>query len=416
MMRRYIAGIAAAVILAIAGPASAQDTKLTIMVFQGMQNLPIFAAQSKGFLAKRGITLDVKIAPSSDEMRAGLADGKWQIIHTAVDNGVAMQETGKGHIVIVSGGDNSFNHVIAQSDIGTFADIKGKTVIVDAPDTAYAFQLYEILKRAGLKKDTDYQVKIVGATFKRLDDLEKNKDSKASMLNPPFSLRAVKAGMKDMGTVAKLYGPYQATGAVVMRDWATKNSDTLVKYLQAYIEGLRWSLDPKNKDEAIKLLADGLKLPPDVAATTYAVAVDPKEGLAKDAKFDMKGFQERPEAARRLDRQEARQSDAIYRHDLLQPRAQDGGQVKLKQASGQLQVALDGVRQSDRVDREHHFCRDVAALEAAAVGRVADGLFNLTLGGHADLLEKLAERDVERFFVHRVSPIACLNFPDRPAS
>ena len=296
MIGRRFAAFAAAALFSFGGAAqlaaqeAKQDTKLTIMVFQGLQNLPILAAQSKGFFAKRGMSVDVQIAPSSDVMREGLASGKWQIMHTAVDNGVAMQETGKGNIVIVSGGDNSFNRVIAQSDIGKFDDIKGKTVIVDAPDTAYAFQLYEILKRAGLKKDADYQVKIVGATFKRLDDLEKNKDSKASMLNPPFSLRAVKGGLKDMGSVAKLYGPYQATGAVVMRDWAAKNGDVLVKYLAAYIEGLRWALDPKNKDEATKILADGLKLPPDVAAATYAIATDAKEGLAKDAKFDMKGF------------------------------------------------------------------------------------------------------------------------------
>jgi ABC-type nitrate/sulfonate/bicarbonate transport system substrate-binding protein len=120
--------------------------------------------------------------------------------------------------------------------------------------------------------------------------LEADKESKASMLNPPFSLRAVKSGMKDMGTAAKMLGAYQATGAVVLRSWAKANPDVLVKYMQAYIEGLRWSLDPKNKDEAIKLLTDGLKLPPEVAAATYAVATDPADGLAKDAKFDMEGF------------------------------------------------------------------------------------------------------------------------------
>ncbi|MBV8792224.1 MAG: ABC transporter substrate-binding protein [Pseudolabrys sp.] len=287
---RHFAALAITAGLSWPGASRADDTKLTIMVFQGMQNLPIFTAQSKGFFAKRNLSIEVQIAPSSEVMREGLASGKWQIIHTAVDNGVAMQETGKGNILIVSGGDNSFNHVIAQSDVNTLADLKGQTVIVDAPDTAYAFQLYEILKRNGLQKDKDYSVKVVGATFKRLDELERNKDSKVSMLNPPFTLRAAKDGMKDMGSVAKMYGPYQATGTVVMRDWAQKNGATLVNYLQAYIEGLRWSVDPKNKDEAIRLLAEGLKLPPDIAAATYAIAVDPKEGLAKDARLDLKGM------------------------------------------------------------------------------------------------------------------------------
>jgi ABC-type nitrate/sulfonate/bicarbonate transport system substrate-binding protein len=44
------------------------------VVFQGMQNLPLFAAQSNGLFAKRGLAIDIQIAPSSEEMRAGLAD------------------------------------------------------------------------------------------------------------------------------------------------------------------------------------------------------------------------------------------------------------------------------------------------------------------------------------------------------
>jgi len=36
--------------------------------------------------------------------------------------------------------------------------------------------------------------------------------------------------------------------------------------------------------------AAGLKLTPQLAAQAYAVATDPVEGMAKDAKFDMEGF------------------------------------------------------------------------------------------------------------------------------
>jgi ABC-type nitrate/sulfonate/bicarbonate transport system substrate-binding protein len=284
-----VAAMVAAVVFAAGGLARAQDTKLTVMVFQGMQNLPLFAAQSKGFFAKRGLSVDIKIAPTSDEQRAGLADGRWQIIHGAIDNAVAMAEVDKVDIAIISGGDNSFNHVIAQPDVNSFADLRGKTVIVDALDTAYAFQLYEILKRNGLNKG-DYTVKSVGATFKRLAAMQEDKTVSASMMNPPFSLRAMKSGMKDMGIAATMLGAYQATGGVVLRSWAKTNSDVLVKYMQAYIEGLRWSLDPKNRDEAVKLLTDDLKLPPEIAAATYAVAADPAGGLAKDAKFDLEGF------------------------------------------------------------------------------------------------------------------------------
>jgi ABC-type nitrate/sulfonate/bicarbonate transport system substrate-binding protein len=279
-------GIAMAVLLT---PAKAADTQLTIMVFQGVQNLPLFAAQTKGFFAKRGLEVDIKIAPTSDEMRNGLAEGRYQIVHGAIDNAVAMAEAAKADIAIVSGGDNGWNQLIVQPGIGAIADLRGKTVIVDAPNTAYALQLYDMLAQAGLKKG-DYEIKVVGATFKRLEAITGDKSVAASMLNPPFSVLAEKAGLKNMGSAVKAIGPYQATGGFVMRAWAKANEDTLVKYLQAYIEGVRWSLDPANKEEAIRFLMDRLKLAEDVATQASAVATDPAEGFAKDGKLDLEGF------------------------------------------------------------------------------------------------------------------------------
>ena len=278
-----------ATMLATTGGARAEDTKLTIMVFQGLQNLPLLAAQSKGFFAKRGLSVDIKIAPGSDELRNGLAEGRYQIVHTAVDNALAMADVANKDIAVIIGGDNSFNHLIVQPDIKSYAELRGKTVLVDAPNTAYALQLYEILRLNGLNKG-DYTVKSVGATAKRLEGLQQDKDNKAAILNAPFSIRAERSGLKDMGTAVKALGPYQATSGFVMREWGKANADTLVKYLHAYIEGLRWGLDPANKAEAIKLYVEALKLPQDIAEETYALAVDPKDGLAKEAMFDMNGF------------------------------------------------------------------------------------------------------------------------------
>jgi ABC-type nitrate/sulfonate/bicarbonate transport system substrate-binding protein len=288
-MKRLLTAIVAAFVLVSPHLARAEDTKLTIMVFVGIQNLPLFAAQSQGFFAKHGLDVDMKIAPGSEVLRQGLADGKWQIVHTAFDNGVAMADVAKVDIVGVIGGDNSFNHLIVQPEIGSVKDLRGKTVVVDALNTAYAFQLYYTLAKNGLNKG-DYTPKSVGATFKRLAAMQEDKSASAAILNAPFSILAVKSGLKDMGPVSTVIGPYQATAGFSLRSWAQANPETLVKYLQAYIEGLRWSLDRKNRDAATALLAERLKLTPEIAAECYALVTDPADGLAKDGKFDMEGF------------------------------------------------------------------------------------------------------------------------------
>jgi len=271
MKRLFAAVITAAFALGIIPEAThAENTKLAVIVFPGIPNLPIFAAQAKGFFAKRGLDVDVKFTPNSEELRNGLAEGRYQIAHSAIDNAFAMKDKANVDIAVVSGGDNSFNHLIVQPEIKSLADVKGKTVLVDAINTAYAFQLYEMLRQSGLSKG-DYQINPIGGTPSRLEGMLKDKGNVAAMMNPPFSINAQKAGLKSMGTAAAALGAYQGTSAFVSRAWGQANSDTLVKYLEGYIEGVRWALDTSNKPEA--------------------VAPDPKEGYDKDAALNMAGIQ-----------------------------------------------------------------------------------------------------------------------------
>jgi ABC-type nitrate/sulfonate/bicarbonate transport system substrate-binding protein len=279
--KALLLGAAMAVLLT---PARA-ETKLTVIVFPGVQNLPMFAAQAKGLFAKRDLAVDLKFTPNSDELRNGLAEGRYQIAHSAVDNAFALKDKANVDIAVVLGGDDSFNRLIVQPEIKSLADIKGKIVAVDAVNTAYAFQLYEMLRQKGLNKG-DYEVKTVGGTGQRLEAMTKDKTFAAAMMNPPFSIRAEKAGLKAIDTAAAALGAYQGSSAFVLRTWGAANSETVVKYLQAYIEGLRWMLDSKNKAEAVALLVERLKLPEDVAAQAYDATI---KGFNRDGALDMDG-------------------------------------------------------------------------------------------------------------------------------
>ena len=52
----------------------------------------------------------------------------------------------------------------------------------------------------------------------------------------------------------------------MLRSWAGANPDVMVRYIQAYVEGLRYALAPDNRAESIKRLIDNIKLPSDIAA------------------------------------------------------------------------------------------------------------------------------------------------------
>jgi ABC-type nitrate/sulfonate/bicarbonate transport system substrate-binding protein len=282
--------LAALVSFLIAAPAgAAEPTLLAINAFPNAKALPLHVGVAKGIFEKRGLKVDLSLTDSSQNQRNGLAAGKYQIVHSAVDNAIAMIEGAKQDVVIVSGGDSGMNEFIVQAGINSFRDLRGKTIVVDAPDTAYALQAKKILLKNGLKEG-DYTIKPVGAVPFRLKAMLESKDNAASILNLPYNLQAEEKGMKSLGSLNDLFGPYQAAGAFTMRSWAEKNRDVLERYLAAYVEAVRFVRDPAQRAANVGLLMAKLNLSQDTASRTLDLLVNPGFGFTPDAKFDQEGF------------------------------------------------------------------------------------------------------------------------------
>lgn len=265
-------------------------TALSVMVFPGTQTLPLYVAQAQRLFARRGLSVELKPAPNSQEQREGLAAGRYEIVHGAADQCVALVEVAGVDAAVVAGGDNGFNHLFVQPAVGEVAALRGKTLVADVADTGWSFVLYELLERHGLAR-RDYCVREAGAPFRRFEAMREDEAMAAAILNPPFSILARRAGLRDMGAVADTIGPYQGTVPYVLRGWAKGNADTLSDYLAAMIEGLRFALDRANRDICVALYRERLSLPPDIAREMYDIATDPRTGFAPDAALDRTGFE-----------------------------------------------------------------------------------------------------------------------------
>jgi ABC-type nitrate/sulfonate/bicarbonate transport system substrate-binding protein len=289
--RSFVIGLGAAAV--VAGCTNAPTTppvreRLRVKVFPGAQNLALFAALEQGFFARQGLDVDLQFTQNSLELREGLARGAFDIAHAAADNAVAMREAGVD-VVIVCGGDNSMNELFVQPGIGSVAQLRGKTLIVDAPNTAYALQAKKILKNAGVQPG-EYTVKQVGGTFQRVGAMLADRTNTASTLNPPFSLQAAQSGLRSLGRVSDLLGPYQGSAVFVMRPWAQAHPQLVERYLAALMASTRWALAPANRERAIALLTRRLEIHAPLAASTYAALTDPRHGLALDCALDPQGF------------------------------------------------------------------------------------------------------------------------------
>jgi ABC-type nitrate/sulfonate/bicarbonate transport system substrate-binding protein len=272
-------------------PAAAPVTPVTLRVnvFRGSSNIPIYMARERGYFAKRAITTELQFTFNSISQRDGLAAGKFEIAHAAVDNAVAMVEVAKHDVVIVAGGESGMNEFLVRQDIMKVADLKGRTFAVDAPNTAYALVGRKIMKNAGLEDGKDYKLNPVGGSETRTMALD-TPNGAAAVLNPPWNYIAKERGAKSLGRIMDLYGDYQATGVFLMRTWATSNKAVLERYLASYIEGCRAAQDPANREQVLTVLQRELQLKRDVAEKTYVDLMTPGHGLSKDCALNQKGF------------------------------------------------------------------------------------------------------------------------------
>jgi ABC-type nitrate/sulfonate/bicarbonate transport system substrate-binding protein len=166
--------------------------------------------------------------------------------------------------------------------------LRGKTFGVDAPDTAFALIAYDMLKRKGLKRD-DYTVQPIGATRFRLEALREGRIDFA-MLNLPFNIFAQAAGLKILDDPSNVIGAYQSAGGFARRDWAAANRDVLIQYVAAYVEGVRWTLDPRNRKAAALLMQDKMQLDAAVVEQCLDQMLDERTGFAADAKLNRDGM------------------------------------------------------------------------------------------------------------------------------
>jgi ABC-type nitrate/sulfonate/bicarbonate transport system substrate-binding protein len=264
--------------------------KIKVLTLLG-RPLPLVVADKQGLFAKYRIEVETEDLPSSNLLRTSLAAGKGDLAYLAVDNAVAMVELAHEDVIIVMGGEGSQNELIVQPEIKSIKDLRGKSLIADAPNTAYALQLKKILLLSGMEAGKDYEMRAFGATPARLLAMREHKEVVAgSMLGPPSSIVAKHEGFVSLGSVQELIGPYQAAGYFAERQWAQQHRGALASYLAAIIAAQRWLMAPANKQQVIELMIEESHLAPDVAAENYDAVMTKPGGFARDARFDLEGF------------------------------------------------------------------------------------------------------------------------------
>ena len=295
-----IVGALLVVFCVIAGSANAQAparplAPVRVISFDGGWNLPVWAAQRQGFFEANGIAVQTSYTPSSGFLIASLFDGRQDIALALMDNLIAYQE-GQGEVkipeppdlVAILGGDGGFLSVVAAPGVKSFAELKGKTLSVDALTTGAAFVLRELVAKNGLS-DHDVSYARAGGTSNRYADLLAGKHD-ATLLRTPFELLAQNRGFHVLAS-AEMLGPYQGTAGFVRRSWGEAHETAVVGFLKGYRAGVEWLYQPANREIVEALLTANIRdMTPALARQSYDLLLAQPGGIYRDARPDLPGI------------------------------------------------------------------------------------------------------------------------------
>ena len=298
-MRTGLIALGAAVCFALgaahAQPAAPVPTPLRVIAFDGGWNLPMWAAQRQGYFEANGVAVQLSYTPSSAFLIQAVLDGKVDLATAGIDNLIAYQE-GQGEAKIPDnpdlfafiGCDSGFATIVGAPGIKSFADLKGKTISVDAMTTGYAFVVRELVSRNGLTEN-DVNFVRAGGTANRYKELTAGKHD-ATLLRTPFELLARNRSFNLLASAESL-GAYQGTVGIARRSWARDHETALIGFIRAYKQATDWLYDRGNREIAEALLVANIRdMTPALAKQAYDILLADKGGLYRDLAPDVAGI------------------------------------------------------------------------------------------------------------------------------
>lgn len=237
----------------------------------------LLAAQHRGYLEEVGLALAVEYPTGSRAQMDGLLAGRWDLAHTNADNVMRFRAAGDTGLFIFLVLDRGIaQKLVVQPHIKSWDDLRGGPVGVDAPDSGYAFVLYDLLRRHGLQQE-DYDVVPIGATVYRLHALQRG-EINAGLLSHYHEATALDDGMHILADTRDYFSAHPGVTAATTHAWAERNEEALYAYATALLAAARWTQDPANLEETVRVVAEGRGIDEDRARRVLDIEMGSRTG------------------------------------------------------------------------------------------------------------------------------------------
>ncbi|HLI22999.1 MAG TPA: ABC transporter substrate-binding protein [Stellaceae bacterium] len=255
--------------LAALSPAKAAE-KLTI----GMIGSPdsggwlYYIGIAKGYFAAQGIDPEFIYVPTAPGVMQQLVAGSLDVV--GVDGVVEpIHAVAKGaSVAILRMTSNTTPYeMVAKPTINSIKDLKGKTITIGGLMDINRIYLERIMQANGIKWG-EYDVVVIGNSAQRFAALQSGSVD-ATMLVPPVSFAAEKAGFKNIAWIKDYAGDLPMASADVTDDWAKAHMDVAKKLVGVLNQSAAFFYGDGNRDAAIDILANASHADRDQVARTY---------------------------------------------------------------------------------------------------------------------------------------------------
>jgi ABC-type nitrate/sulfonate/bicarbonate transport system substrate-binding protein len=227
-------------------------------------------AEKENLYKKHGLDVTIVKTNTAAAVQAMLGGSMQMATGAGAAAFVTATLEGAPPFVLVGSWVNVFPYkIMANKEIKTIADLKGKTGHVGAPfgtipDTALRFALTR------LKIDPEKDVKLVQHSSADpasiLAAMEKG-DVQFGILAPPFDLVAERRGNTMLLALPGLGIPWQQNGELLPRSYLKSNRDNVVRFMRATAEAMKFYFD--QKDKTVNYLTEYLGRSRDEAEYAY---------------------------------------------------------------------------------------------------------------------------------------------------
>jgi len=228
----------AGIVLLISSPSAAELEKVNA-AYSSPSGVftPFWIQKEKGLDRKYGLEENLiyvaggskvaQVVMSGDLQFAGMGGG-------LVEAGLE----GADLIFVATPIDTFIFSLYSHPSIRTVADLKGKIVGATRVATATWYAAMEAMSRYGFEAQKDYKLIQTGGVPETLASIEGGKVH-AGIVSPPTTLKARKAGLRELVDLADLKIPFVQSGVVVRRSYMKNHEKTVEAFLKGIVEAIK---------------------------------------------------------------------------------------------------------------------------------------------------------------------------------